>query len=150
MGSIPRRDDADAEVDEETVTLVQIIFPGAKLVITAEVARAENERIRGLSNRAALPWDHGMLFVFDADADHAFWMHETFIPLDILFLDENFVIVGMIENMRSHDVTLRQLGRLSHYALEMNAGFVRAYGIRVGQRAVEVATPLSATIRPHP
>jgi hypothetical protein len=123
-----------------------IIFPDAKFVITAEIARTANERTRGLSNRAAIPWDHGMLFVFDTVADHAFWMYETYIPLDVIFLDENFVVVGVVENMRPHDVTLRQSGRLSRYALEMNAGFARAYGIRVGQQAIEVA----ATTRPRP
>jgi hypothetical protein len=126
--------------------MTQIIFPDAKIVIAAEVARTVNERTRGLSNRTALPWDHGMLFVFDTFDDHAFWMHETYIPLDAIFLDENFVIVGVVENMQPHNLTLRQLGRPSRYALEMNAGFARAYGIRVGQRAIEVA----ATTQPRP
>jgi len=83
-----------------------------------------------------------MLFVFNSDTDRAFWMYETYIPLDIIFLDKDFVIVGILENMQPHDMMLRRIERPSRYALEVNAGFVRMYDIRVGQRVVEIATPL--------
>jgi len=124
----------------ETVSLV---FPSTGLEIEAELARTPAERTEGLSHRSSLPRDHGMLFVFDSSGNHGFWMHETYIPLDVLFLDEAFNIVGIVENMQPGDLTLRRIGRPSRYALEVNAGFARAYGIQVGQRVVEVATPLS-------
>ena len=83
-----------------------------------------------------------MLFVFNSNADRAFWMYKTFIPLDIIFLDDNFNVVGILENMQPHDTMLRRIKQPSRYALEVNAGFVRAHSIRVGQRLVEIATPL--------
>jgi len=122
---------------------VGLYFPDTGLQLEAELARTPAERNEGLSHRSMLPWDRGMLFVFDSSADHGFWMRETAIPLDIVFLDDNFHVVGIIENLQPNDLTQRHLGWPSRYALEVNAGFVRANGIYVGQRVVEIAVPLS-------
>jgi uncharacterized protein len=115
----------------------QILFPG-NWPIVAEIARTPIERAKGLANRASLPWREGMLFVFDAPGDHAFWMQQTYIPLDVIFLDADLVVVGVIENMQPHDTTSRRLGRASSYALEVSAGYVRANNIRIGQQAAEL------------
>lgn len=112
---------------------VSVNFLPQGLWVEVELARTPAEREEGLSHRASLPRNRGMLFDFGVSGDHAFWMYETAMPLDVIFADESFTIVGIVENMQPGDLTLRRIGRPSRYALEVNAGFVRDNGIQVGQ-----------------
>jgi len=63
-----------------------------------EIADTTRERAQGLSNRAELADHGGMLFVFDEVSYHGFWMKDTLIPLDIIWLDENRRVVGITQN----------------------------------------------------
>src|SRR6185436_876789 len=69
--------------------------------ITAEVARTEETRMRGLMERRVLPESRGMVFVFRETAVHAMWMMNTYIPLSVAFLDGDGVIIN-IEDMEPH------------------------------------------------
>ncbi len=113
--------------------VVSVNFQPQGLWIEVELARTPAERTEGLSHRSSLPRNRGMLFDFGTSGNYGFWMYETSMPLDIIFADESFTIVGILENMQPGDLTLRRIGRPSRYALEVNAGFVRDNGIRVGQ-----------------
>jgi len=106
-----------------------VIF-GADTVV-AEVARTEEERARGLMYREALGADAGMLFIFPESAVRSFWMQNTYIPLDIAFMDGSFRIVDIqqMEPMTTDSHTSRAPAM---YALEVNVGWFEAHGVVVG------------------
>ena len=59
-------------------------------------------------------------------------MKNTFIPLDVVFLNRNMRIVGYVENTRPHSLAPVTIGRPSSYVLEMNSGWVKRNGARIG------------------
>jgi hypothetical protein len=84
--------------------------------------------------RKHLAPDAGMLFVFDETSDHAFWMLETLIPLDMIFIGEDGRIVGIVERAEPRTTVQRSVGAPSRYVLEVNGGWARANGVRSGDR----------------
>jgi len=105
-------------------------------IVRAEVVKAPDVRTRGLSGRAALGRDTGMLFVFPRASRYGFWMKEMRFPIDILWLADDGRIVDLRESV-SPD-TYPTLFRPQHavrYVLELPAGFAAAHGIRLGDVA---------------
>ena len=102
--------------------------------ITVEIARNDHDRQRGLMYRKSMPADRGMIFWFEDKTDHAFWMHNTCIPLDMLYLDDDGLIVGIEENTPTMVDQTFDVGCASRYVLEVNAGFSRAHGVVPGQK----------------
>jgi uncharacterized membrane protein (UPF0127 family) len=112
-----------------------VTFPGgAKL--TVEIAKSPRETERGLMYRTSLPEDRGMLFVLGNREDHAFWMHNTCIPLDLLYLEDDGAVVGILEDLPTLNDTPRSVGRPSVNVLEVNAGWCKRHGVKVGQKLV--------------
>jgi len=99
--------------------------------IWVEVAKTPEERTKGLMGRKHLDKDEGMLFVFEQEDYHAFWMKDTEIPLSIAFIDREGRIVS-IRDMKP--LTLETYGPPQPilYALEMKKGWFSANGINVG------------------
>jgi uncharacterized membrane protein (UPF0127 family) len=112
---------------------VVFVDAGAK-EITVEIAETEATRARGLMFRREMAQDHGMIFLFKERENHSFWMHNTCIPLDMLFLDDDGTIVGIQENTTTMDDSTFEVGCPSRNVLEVNAGFTRKHGIKAGQR----------------
>src|SRR5262249_39996520 len=104
-----------------------------EIPIEVEVAESEHDRQRGLMFRTQMADDHGMIFVFGEKTDHSFWMHNTCIPLDMLYIDEDGLIVGIEENTPTLSDDTFSVGCESKYVLEVNAGYCRAHGIKAGQ-----------------
>jgi uncharacterized membrane protein (UPF0127 family) len=77
--------------------------------------------------------DRGMLFDLATREDHKFWMHNTCVPLDMLYLDEDGLIVGIVENAPTLNDEPRGVACPSRYVLEVNAGWSRRHGVRAGQ-----------------
>jgi len=99
--------------------------------IWAEVAKTPQERAKGLMGRKHLGPQEGMLFIFENEDYHAFWMKDTLIPLSIAFIDKEGRIVRITD--------MKPLTSESHsppapilYALEMKKGWFSANGIKVG------------------
>ncbi|GAB4198073.1 MAG: DUF192 domain-containing protein [Wenzhouxiangellaceae bacterium] len=90
-----------------------------------EIAADDNSRIQGLMFREEMPLDHGMLFIFHNEQPRSFWMKNTWIPLDIIYIDSERKVVSVIENARPCRTT-RCPGYPStgpaQYVLELNAG----------------------------
>jgi len=102
--------------------------------ITIELAETPRDWAKGLMYRKEMPLSHGMLFVFELPEPKRFWMRNTYIPLDIIFLDEDDTIVGISENAAPlSDTNYRSPGPVK-YVLEVNGGFSRQHRIKRGVR----------------
>jgi hypothetical protein len=84
--------------------------------------------------RRSMPEDHGMLFHLDERREHTFWMHNTCMPLDMLFVDDDGTVVGIVEAATPLTDTSRTVGCPSSFVLEVNAGWCRRHGVRAGQK----------------
>lgn len=102
--------------------------------LEAEVAKYEEDRERGLMYRTSMAENRGMIFDMQEHTVHRFWMRNTCIPLDMLFVDRDGLIVGILENVPTMNDDERAVHCASSYVLEMNAGWSRRHGVRAGQR----------------
>jgi uncharacterized membrane protein (UPF0127 family) len=109
-------------------------FPQGGATVRAEVATSPRETERGLMYRRSMAEDHGMLFDLRTRSDHEFWMHNTCIPLDLMFVDADGLIVGIVESAPTLDDTPRSVKCPSRYVLEVNAGWSRRHGVKAGQQ----------------
>jgi uncharacterized membrane protein (UPF0127 family) len=135
---VPRGPDPRCPVDPEDggarLPVVHVGFPDVGGVsVEAEIARSERESARGLMYRKSMAEEHGMLFDLRVRAAHPFWMHNTCIPLDMIYIDEDGLIVGIVENAPTLDDGTRDVGCPSRWVLEVNAGWSRRHGVRAGQ-----------------
>jgi uncharacterized membrane protein (UPF0127 family) len=99
--------------------------------IRVEVARTPEERAVGLMGRKGLERDGGMLFIFEEEGYHSFWMKDTHVPLSIAFIDREGRIV-QITDMKPLTLTSHSPPQPVLYALEMNQGWFSKNGIKVG------------------
>jgi len=99
--------------------------------IWVEVARTPEERNHGLMDRKVLGKDEGMLFIFETEDRHGFWMKNTFIPLSIAFIDKNGKI-AWITDMQPLTLDSHVPPQPILYALEMNKGWFSSHGIKAG------------------
>jgi len=97
-----------------------------------ELADDPTERALGLMNRAQMPLSHGMLFIYPKPTHAMFWMKDTLIPLDMLFLDATGTVTRIHENARPLDTTPIDGGSGVVAVLEINGGLARAMGITEG------------------
>jgi hypothetical protein len=112
----------------------KVAFDGAKgAALTVEIASDDHDRQRGLMYRRHMAEDAGMIFLFDERQNHTFWMHNTCIPLDMMFIDGDGTIVGIEENVPTMDDSTFEVGCPSRYVLEVNAGWSRRHGVAAGQ-----------------
>jgi uncharacterized membrane protein (UPF0127 family) len=116
-----------------TATVVVETRAGARHAVKVEIARTEAERARGLMHRRTLEPETGMLFLFDETADHPFWMKNTLIPLDMIFIGEDGRIVGVVARAVPGDLSPRS-GGPSRYVLEVNGGWAETHGVAPGDR----------------
>ncbi|HYK66010.1 MAG TPA: DUF192 domain-containing protein [Patescibacteria group bacterium] len=115
---------------------VSIVAPDGttRATVAVEVANTVEQRERGLMFRKHLDKDAGMIFVFPDPEPLSFWMHNTDIPLDMIFADSQFRVIGIVANAAPHTDTLRNVEGSSQYVLEVNGGFCAKHGIRAGDR----------------
>src|SRR5262249_17792943 len=86
---------------------------------TLAVAATPGQQQRGLMYRSSLAEGRGMLFVFDRDGEHEFWMKNTLIPLDMLFIAQDGRVVGIHANATPLSTASISVGRPSRYVLEV-------------------------------
>jgi uncharacterized membrane protein (UPF0127 family) len=103
--------------------------------LNVELARSEAEKERGLMYRTTLPDAQGMLFSWaSAEAPRMFWMRNTCIPLDMMFIARDGTIAGILEQVPTLNDEPRGVPCPAAYVLEVNAGWSRAHGIQPGTR----------------
>ena len=99
-----------------------------------EIADSEKERTQGLMYRHHLPEMAGMLFIFDRDEHRSFWMKNTFISLDIIYIHSSGEIVSIQKYTQPGSTYSVPSEKPSKYVLEVNAGFSDKYGIKPGDK----------------
>ena len=100
---------------------------------TVEVARTPEQQERGLMFRRSLAGDRGMIFPYEPPQEVAFWMKNTFIPLDLVFIREDGRI-GRIATAKPLDETPVPSGDLTAAVLEIRGGRAAELGIKAGDK----------------
>ena len=118
------------------VNLTPITFPNGKQIV-AETVRQEFELMRGLMYRDSLPADRGMLFVHGKEDKHSYWMYQTKIPLDMIWLDHQHKIVEIAPNAqpcttKASDCPKYGGHQPATFVLEINAGAAAKNNLREG------------------
>ena len=115
---------------------VAIVAPDGKsrATVAVEVADNESQREVGLMYRKHLDDDAGMIFVFEGAEHRNFWMHNTVIPLDMVFADGSGRVIGIVANAEPFSDKLLGVDGDSEYVLEVNGGFCAKNGIKAGDR----------------
>ena len=97
-----------------------------------ELALRPDEQAKGLMFRNSMPEDHGMLFLFRTIEQRSFWMKNTLIPLDMIFIEADGRIQHIHHNAKPQDLTFITSGKPSKAILELNGGTANKLGIQVG------------------
>jgi uncharacterized membrane protein (UPF0127 family) len=102
--------------------------------LDVEIADTPASEQRGLMYRTKLGAERGMIFVWPEESIRTFWMHNTCLPLDMLFVAKDGTIVGMLEQVPTLNDRPRQVRCPAAYVLEVNAGWSRRHGVRPGMK----------------
>lgn len=101
---------------------------------SVELASNNQERSKGLMFRRELGAKAGMLFLFPEERRLSFWMKNTLIPLDMIFISKDWRVVGVVENAPPLTEEPRGVEALSQYVLEVAGGTCARIGIATGAR----------------
>ncbi|MBI9072390.1 MAG: DUF192 domain-containing protein [Melioribacteraceae bacterium] len=104
--------------------------------INIEVADNDEERAQGLMFRTSMQEDQGMLFIFPQEAMQSFWMRNTFIPLDILFVSSDLEIVTIHRNTETTSDQSYPSSKKAKYVVEVNAGYCDKFKVNEGDKIV--------------
>jgi uncharacterized protein len=105
---------------------------GREVTFQVEVADTPAKRTMGLQYRKELGNDRGMIFLFAAESPQTFWMKNTPIPLDMIFINRAQKIVGIVEQTIPFSLDSRSVGIPSQFVLEINGGLAKRLGIQTG------------------
>jgi uncharacterized protein len=113
-------------------TQLVIHSEGGDHAFTVEVVDTAESRARGLMYRTELADDAGMLFDFKEVRPVSFWMRNTYIPLDMIFIEADGTILNIHENARPHDPTSIPSAGPVQFVLEIPGGRSRELGLAAG------------------
>ena len=102
--------------------------------IRIEIADDEAQRTQGMMFRKSIPNDTGMLFIFPDESPRSFWMKNTYVPLDIIFVATDKTIVNIHENTPTLTEQRFESTAPAKYVVEVAGGFSKAYGIKAGDK----------------
>ena len=131
-----QKQDIDASLIEQDAKTTRVRI--GNNVLSVEIADTDTKRAQGLSGRTALAENAGMLFIFDVPGFYNFWMPNMRFPIDIIWIDENRHIIGIVENappINPEEAAVQYAPPAPiAYALETQAGFSAEHNIAAGQR----------------
>ena len=119
-----------------------VVLPATRLTAFAggkphsyivEIARTGEQQQRGLMYRRAMARDHGMIFPMSPPRPASFWMQNTYLPLDIVFIAPDGVVTNIGHGVPLTTATVDSLGSVSA-VLELNAGEARRIGLKAGDK----------------
>jgi uncharacterized membrane protein (UPF0127 family) len=99
-----------------------------------EIAKTDYETQRGLMDRYTMKSNQGMLFIFTNTQPRSFYMKNTYIPLDIIYLDSDGKIVSFLENAKPLDETSIPSQVPAKYVFEINGGMVQSLNLEIGDK----------------
>ncbi len=114
-----RADDSQTELPVETL---MVRSGDREHRFEVEVAATDRERAKGLMFREEMAADHGMLFIFEGEGDRYFWMKNTPLPLDIIYISAAGRIVSIAADTTPFSEEVVPSGAPARYVLELNAG----------------------------
>lgn len=120
---------ASCEAQPKVTILTQ---SGREVTFQVEVADTPAKRTMGLQYRKELGSDRGMIFLFPSEAPQSFWMKNTPIPLDMIFINRQKKIVGIVEQTVPFSLDSRSVGAPSQFVLEINGGLAKRHGLQAG------------------
>jgi hypothetical protein len=113
-----------------------IVLPGGQ-VIKTEFVYDTAGALRGMQFRNSIAPDHGMLYAHRIPGKYGYWMYQTLIPLDMIWMDPKNKVVEIVENAPPCKTPASQCphyggNEVAQYVLELGAGMVKKYGVKVG------------------
>ena len=132
---------AGQKTGAENLTEIKLVnSQGKQVKVLAEIVDTPEKRSAGLMYREKLGSNRGMFFIFEREQTLTFWMKNTLIPLDMIFMDGNYKIVDINENAQpceSGKICMLYVSRKpAKYVLEVNAGFVEKNNLKTGDRII--------------
>lgn len=122
------------EHDESTPRAIFLDEDGEEVAqFYLELAVTEQEQRKGLMFRREMLDDWGMLFIYEAEGERNFWMENTFISLDMLFVADSGELVHVLEEAEPLTKERRNSRKPARYVLEINGGLAQSIGLRKGQ-----------------
>ena len=118
----------------QTLDRLEIVTASGAHVYSVEIAKTEQSRETGLMNRRFMPADRGMLFEFPVEEPVAFWMKNTFIPLDMIFIRHDGAVVAVASNAEPLSETTIPSNAPVDGVLELNGGVAASIGLRAGDK----------------
>lgn len=131
----------DGDDENVTATFLESTGPTENVTVSLEVAANGEERAEGLMYRESLPENHGMVFVYSNEGQRRFWMKNTLIPLDIIYLDSDGKVVNVAEaepqpNASDDDLERYPSDGPAQYVIELEQGFSEEHGVEPGTEVV--------------
>ena len=113
---------------------LEIITSTGHHAFQVEIADNDASRERGLMDRRYMAADHGMLFEFPSDAPQSFWMKDTYIPLDMIFISPAGVVTHIVANAEPLSERVIPSGGPCMAVLELNGGVAASIGLKLGDK----------------
>jgi uncharacterized membrane protein (UPF0127 family) len=114
--------------------IVEIDAGGRTIAFFVEIADEPQEQAQGLMFRDDLGRDEGMLFLWDSEAPRSFWMKNTPLSLDMVFIDAEGRVCGLVERAEPYTLDPRPSGCAAMAVLEIHGGLSARYGVEIGAR----------------
>ncbi len=116
--------------------ILQVIGSDGKVKATLdiEIAETQDELRQGLKNRELMEDNQGMLFIMDGQTKHPFWMQDTYLSLDMIFVEQDKTIFEVVENTTPFSEEMIEPKMINMYTLEIRAGMAKKYNITAGDR----------------
>jgi len=119
-------------VFQKDATLVITTATGDQHSFDIEIADTEVKRVKGLMNRYKMDTNQGMFFIFDREDVQSFWMKNTYLSLDMLFISADYRIVDIYENAFPLSESLITSEARAKYVLELLGGTVKKNSVNIG------------------
>jgi uncharacterized membrane protein (UPF0127 family) len=136
LGLVACIPESDSETKANTETLIINKSDGGEIAYQVEIANTDDTRRLGLMYREYMAESEGMLLDFDKPRNASIWMKNTYIPLDLIFIDPKGKIVYLHKDAIPHDETSISSGRIVKSVLEVNANQIEKHGMKTGDTVI--------------